>query len=292
MPIHRHILTQLIPYTYTYTYVHNIHALTHTLIQIPKYIQIYVYTHIFYLSYYIPHTDGLVSFIHVLLIQVSPHIPPMSYTTLRLACRVCMCIVLSVMVGACATPARRLAQLLVKMTTGMSNSFEATPLYLFQILPPYYSYTSYTIHHTPYTVHHIPYTMHLMPGRSFEKASPSWLMVFWVNFGLPLPLALIHTSLAEKAMMMMSGACTSSSADGVGVCTTYISDPAYTLSIIRHILLVVYIAIQCMTYKKYIQSFLDYSIETLTLAMVSKDVVMVKKYKTVIQVSNHYRSGV
>eukprot|EP01031_Cornospumella_fuschlensis_P038152 gene38152-46361_t len=194
------------------------------------------------LAYLAPHMlikaetlDGLAGFIRGLLMQISAHLPPMSHGALHLACRVCLCIVLSVTAGACATPARRWAQLLVKMTT----------------------------------------------GRSFERASQQWLIMLWINFGLPLPLALLHTSLAERAVLMATGGCTSTS--GAEVCTSYISDPAFTLSTLRHAGLVVYMVVQCVVYRKHIQSFLDYSVETLTLAMVSKDVVMVKKYKTIIQ---------
>lgn len=170
--------------------------------------------------------------LHVLgLVQQLSATPPItSRRLIFLAVKMILAIILSLLTAAMVTPARRVSQLLIKMTT----------------------------------------------GRPFERASKPWLLMLWVDYAMPLPMAFLFSSLVQRAM----------GDDCAGqVCANNSSAVLPRMLYVLQVLSVVgFIALKASVLKKYLQCWLDYSVEALTLSMVSKDMVIVSKLKATIEV--------
>lgn len=119
-------------------------------------------------------------------------------------------------------------------------------------------------------------------GRQFERAPKMWLIPMWIEYAAPLPILFLYSKLIENRVQLATAeiACTGD------VCPADAATTVPSKLFIAQILAVLFLALlKFGMIRRHLQSFLDYSVETLSLAMVCKDLVVAKKLKTVIEVS-------
>jgi hypothetical protein len=115
-------------------------------------------------------------------------------------------------------------------------------------------------------------------GRPFEKANPTWKIPLWLDYAAPLPVIFVFTSGLEKVLSPSEEQCVDM------VCPANTSVLPRRIFIIQVIALLFFLSIKLLVFQKHVQSFLDYSVETLSLSIVSRDLVVVNKLKRVIEV--------
>lgn len=180
--------------------------------------------------------EGLTLHLHALTKQLSSTPPIESYTTLHSGVELLISVALALTITAMATPARRVAQLLTKMTV----------------------------------------------GRSFERASTSWMVLLWVDYFFSIPLLLLFSGAVTKAVFKSDGnPCDTLSQVCLDSSSAAVPESLATLKVIG---LIIFVALKFAVIKKYMQSFLDLSVESVTLAMVSKDSLIVKNLQNLVQV--------
>eukprot|EP01039_Chlorochromonas_danica_P010861 gene10861-12072_t len=184
--------------------------------------------------------EGLTLHLHALTKQLSSTPPIESYTTLHSGVELLISLALALTVTAVATPARRVAQLLTKMTV----------------------------------------------GRSFERASTSWMVVLWADYFFSIPLLFLFSGAVTKAVFKSDGnPCDALSQVCLDSSSVAVPEWLATLKVCG---LFIFVALKLSVIKKYMQSFLDLSVESVTLAMVSRDSLIVKNLQDLVQVRSNY----